>query len=131
MCKSVQKKIGISLGISNVAHICNSVNTNITPAVLDFNEMSFPDLPKPEISDCIDITEGAIRAIMQTFGEMASERTLTNEDFKDFFYLAHIINGYAADIMKVIHCVRSYDGNDSTEQPETSALLERMYYYCA
>ena len=131
MCKSLQKKIGISIGISNVAHVCNTVNAPATADIVDFDKLSFVDLPKPPLSDRIDFTECALRGIMQDFGEIASERNLTNGDFKDFFCLAHIINGYAADMMKVIQCVSSYDGNDNTEQPEASALLERLYYYCA
>ena len=131
MCKSLQKKIGISIGISNVAHVCNTVNAPANADTVDFDKLSFVEVPKPEISDLIDYTECSIREIMKSFGEIASERNLTNGDFKDFFCLAHIINGYAADMMKVIQCVSSYDGNDNTEQPEASALLERLYYYCA
>ena len=131
MCKSLQKKIGISIGISNVAHVCNTVNAPANADTVDFDKLSFVEVPKPEISDLIDYTECSIREIMKSFGEIASERNLTNGDFKDFFSLAHIINGYAEQMMKVIQCVSSYDGNDNTEQPEASALLERLYYYCA
>ena len=130
MCKSLHTKIGISNAIKNVAIICNSVNSDLNTDV-DFDALSFSKIPVPPISDRIDITEGAIRGIMQTFGEIASERNLTNADFRDFFTLAHIINTYATDMMKVIECVRSYDGNDNTEQPEASAILEKLYYYRA